>query len=79
MSQANTSAFPLDTRKDYPGEFSTGTIYHGLTKRELFAAMMFPTAQKEHWEQEMPYTTEDIARAAVMQADALIAALEEGK
>lgn len=72
MSNATDPAFPVEGRMY--GEILGGQLFHGMTKRELFAAMatqgFCANSDLTGW------TNAKAAKMAVEQADALIYELE---
>lgn len=85
MDNSNDPAYPCKRMEDVP-EYHSPDItvsslvdYHGLTKRELFAAMAMQgyCSVQEGWDQP----AREVAKCAALMADALLAALnaEESK
>jgi hypothetical protein len=66
------NAFPLLVKESFPDDF---TVHYGLTKREYFAAMALQGLLARD---AAGIGAEANARAAVEQADALIAYLNRG-
>lgn len=81
MSNSNKSAFPFqewDSRNDdgITPPFPAFPVSIGLTKRELFAAMVMQGWVVEGGKEE---TCEEMAHSSVRIADALLAELEKKK
>lgn len=79
---ANEPAFPsIDV--EYQQGLPTTVYHHGLLKREIIAAMMLPVVFNANLEVvkqgSAPMSAIQVARDAVLYADALIAALSEEK
>jgi hypothetical protein len=69
-TEGSLPAFPIDSKINRWGDEMSGCV--GLTKREYFAALAMQGFCADKLMDEMP---EEVARAAVGYADALIEAL----
>jgi len=76
MADKNETAFPL-----HPSASSEAAHRNGLTKREMISAMVLQgmnasLSHTSNWPED--YTLDCMVKNAVMQADALLEALNEG-